>query len=291
MPVFTIKGVVTDDSGNSYDLKGTLAPVAQEPPPQPDPQPQPEPKPEPKADPQPPAAVSAIPLSPQDPRFKNNASWTNGVIKRGTFANKSWNDGPNYGRGEPCFTWGGNGSDVLTLSQCLVDAREGPRIGAGSSSNPMATLNINESFINCVGKGKDHADGVQAYSPGGKGIINIKRTCLRNYSDKEARDKYGSGFIGSAGFFWADAMQGEVNFEDVVVWGGGRGVAIYADTGATRVSFKNVFFVPGPDGWTAWAYDIRATGGKLAIDRWENVCEARIVDGKLVAGKPMPRPA
>lgn len=237
-----------------------------------------------------PQPVLDIPLSRSDLRFKNNKPGTTGAIKRGTLTNVTWDHSPGYRTGEPCFIWEGDGSDVLTIDKALIDCREGPRIGAGS--NHRATLNINDSFINCVGKGEDHADGVQAYSPGGVALIDVRRTCFRSYSDNEARTKYGSGFIGSCGFFWADEMEGELRFEDVVIWGGGRGVAIYADKGGdTRVSWENVFFVPGPDGWTYWPLDVRGAGGKLTIDKWVNVRHAKIENGKIVPGKEIPRPA
>ena len=212
-----------------------------------------------------------------------------GTLRTGTLTNKKWDLSPSYASGEQVFLWGGNLTDVLTIDKAVIDAREGPRIAPGSGYR--ATLNISDSFINCVGKGDDHADGIQAYDPGGIGLVDIKRTCFRSYGDAEARSKYGSGFIGSCGFFWADAMEGEVRLTDVVFWGGGRGLAIYADAGGdTRVSLKNVYFVPGPNGWEGFDFDIRATGGKLTIDAWENVCEATIVNGVLVTGKQIPKP-
>jgi hypothetical protein len=230
--------------------------------------------------------VASIPLSPDDFRFASNTAGSKSTVKNAIYKNKTWND--NFASGNQCFTWEGNGSDVLTLSQCYVNGREGPRIGAGSTSR--ATLNIDQSFINCVGKGSDHADCIQAYSPGGQCLLNITNSCLRFYDDAEAKQKYGTGFIGSAGLFWADDMQGEVRITNTVIWGGGRGVCIYADTGTTRVSFKDVFFVPGPNGYAGFAYDIRATGGKLVIDQWDNVREATIVNGKLVLGYLIPKP-
>lgn len=277
--MFDLNNVLTADDGKKYKL---VEVVAQQSAPAPTPAPAPAPVVEP-----PPATIGSIPLSKADPRFAANAVWMKGSFARGILSNKKWDDSPSYGSGEPCFNWTGNGSDVLTIDKALIDCREGPRIAPGST--PTATLNITDSFINCVGKGTDHADGMQAYDPRGIGLVDVKRTCFRSYSDAEARAKYGSGFIGSCGFFWADAMAGEVRFTDVVFWGGGRGVAIYADAGTTRVSFKNVYFVPGPDGWTGFDFDIRATGGKLEIDAWD-VYEATIVNGVLVPGKAIPKP-
>ncbi|WP_139372872.1 hypothetical protein [Nitrobacter vulgaris] len=77
---------------------------------------------------------------------------------------------------------------------------------------------------------------------------------------------------------------------NVLIHGGGRGMAIYADTGTTHISFENVFFVPSPDGWKFFDYDIRATGGTLIVDKWVNVRAATIVDGVIVPGASLPSP-
>lgn len=234
----------------------------------------------------PPPPVSSIPMSPADTRFAANTAGSTANVSSGTYANKTWND--NFASGSQCFVWTGNGNDVLNLSQCYINGREGPRIGADDT--PTATLNIDQTYINCAGKGDDHADCIQAYSPGGVCLLNITNSYLRSYNDTEAQQKYGAGFIGSAGIFWADNMQGEVRVTNTVIHGSGRGVAIYADTGTTRVSFEDVFFVPGPGGWTGFDFDIRATGGTLIIDKWVNVREATIVDGQLVPGALIPQP-
>lgn len=282
--MFDLNTLLTGTDGKKYKL----VEQAVEQPPVVVPPPVVEPPPPVVVEPPPPAPTGTIPLSKAS--FSANVAGPTGFLKSGSYANKKWDQSPAYGSGEPVFAWTGNGSDVLTIDKALIDAREGPRIAAGST--PMATLNINDSFINCVGKGQDHADGVQAYAPDGVGRVNFLRTCFRSYSDAEAKAKYGSGFIGSCSFFWADSMAGEVNFEDVVFWGGGRGLAIYADAqGDTTVSLKNVYFVAGPDGWTYWPFDIRATGGKLTIKDWTNVCRATIVNGVLVPGAAISKPA
>jgi len=229
-----------------------------------------------------------IPLSLTDPRFASNTAGSTSTAFSGTYTNKDWNDNPGYTNTDPAFIWEGDGADVLSLSKCRVDMREGPRIGAGSTSR--ATLNINETFINCVGKGADHADGIQAYSPGGQALVSLTDTCLRSYTDAEAVSKYGAGFIGSAGFFWADDFQGEVRFKNVLIWGGGRGVAIYADTGTTRVSFEDVYFVPSPGGWDFFDYDIKATGGSLIVDKWINVRAATVSGGVVTPGSLLTSP-
>lgn len=285
MANLSFKGVLASD-GNYYDLtvpaEGFAAPLAVTAP-APAPEPEPEPTPEPE-----PAPTGTIPLAKSDPRFSTNVAGPTGSLKNGLLTNKSWNQGPAYSSGEPVFACTGNGSDVLTIDKAVIDAREGPRLA--NDATPLSTVNFNESFINCVGKGNDHADGIQAYSPGGRTLLNVTNSCLRSYTDAEAKSKYGTGFIGSCSLFWADNFQGEVRFKNVLVWGGGRGIAVYADTGTTRVSFEDVFFVPSPDGWTYFDFDIRATGGSLVIDKWINVRQATIVNGVLVPGNLIPKP-
>ncbi len=107
-----------------------------------------------------------IPMSWDDSRFASNTAGSGSTVTNAIYDNKDWNDNPSYTSGVPCFLWEGDGTDVLTMSECRVDFREGPRIGAGST--PRATLDIDQCFINCVGKTGDHADGLQAYSPGGR---------------------------------------------------------------------------------------------------------------------------
>lgn len=231
----------------------------------------------------------SIPMSLTDPRFASNTAGSSGAtFFSGTQANKTWNDNPGYASGAQCFTWEGDGSDVFNMNQCTVDWREGPRIGAGAT--PTATMNIDQCFINCVGKTGDHADGIQAYSPGGIGLINVTNTCMRSYSDTEAVSVYGAGFIGSDGFFWADSFQGTVSFTNVLIWGGARGVSIYADVGTTHVSFDTVYFVASPGGWSFFDYDIKPTGGSLVVDKWTNVRAATISGGVIIPGALLPSP-
>lgn len=227
-----------------------------------------------------------IPMSWNDSRFAGN---TAGVAEQafttGSFSNLDWNENPGYSDGNQCCTWGGPGN--LTLSKCRVDWREGPRI-AGDSG----TFTVDQCFISCVGTSTDHADGMQAYDPGGNGNVTVTNTCFRSYSDNEAAAVYGSGFIGSDAFFWADSYQGTVTFNNVLVWGGARGVSIYADTGTTHVNFQNVYFVlgNGDSSWEFYNYDIKPTGGTLTVDNWTNVCAATIVNGVIVPGATLPSP-
>ena len=65
------------------------------------------------------------------------------------------------------------------------------------------------------------------------GGIGGNNTCFRSYTDDEALSKYGAGFIGSQPIFVADNFGGEFRLTNVLIHGGGRGIAIYADTRRT----------------------------------------------------------
>jgi hypothetical protein len=68
--------------------------------------------------------------------------------------------------------------------------------------------------------------------PGGQALVNITNSCLRSYTDAGAVSKYGA--VSSAllaSFGWADNFQGEIRMTNVLIHGGRRGMAIYADTG------------------------------------------------------------
>lgn len=230
-----------------------------------------------------PPPPSAIPMTWNDARFASNKAAPNsgtGYHPTGSLNNLDWNFNPSYSSGDQPFTWEGG---TLSLSKCRVDCREGPRIAADSG-----TFNIDQCYINCVGKATDHADAFQAYNPGGKGSVNITNTCIRSYSDQAAKTKYGSGFVGSTAFFWADNYQGAVTFKNVLLIGGSRTVSIYVDSGTTHVNFENVYFVPDPG--QVWQTDIRSTGGSLVVDNWTNVRNATIVNGVIVPGTAVPHP-
>lgn len=230
-------------------------------------------------------ASATFPLTWNDTRFASNKagpSYANPVAQgpTGTISNLDWNENPGYSSGDQCWTWTGG---TLNMSQCRVDWREGPRIGADSG-----TFNIDQCYINCVGKSTDHADAFQAYDPGGTGTINITNTTIRAYSDSAAAAAYGKGFIGSTAFFWADDYQGKVVFNNVLLIGGSRVVTINTDTGVTHIDFQNVYFIADPG--QVWQFSNTADGGTLVVDNWINVCNATIVNGVVVPGAPIPHP-
>lgn len=229
-------------------------------------------------------------MSLTDPRFAGNTAGTSGIfISAGTLDNETWNENPTYPNGDQCWTWSSaSASDVLNVSQCAVDWREGPRVAATVAG---AQMNVDQCFINCVGMTGDHADGIQAFAgTGARGIVTVTNTCFRSYTDTEAANVYGAGFIGSDAFFWADSAVGTVNFSNVLIWGGSRGVTIDADTSVTNVSFNNVYFVPSPDGWTDYSVLVQNTGGAFNIVQWTNVFNATIVGGVIVPGSAIAAP-
>ncbi len=243
--------------------------------------------------------VGSIPLAMNDPRFASNTAGPSGPFATGSQINKDWINSPSYNSGDQPWEWTGNGNQTFTLSKCRVDWREGPRISSGSTPTP--TLRIDECFFHSVGRDvnpgtgtEDHADCLQAFSRGGRGLLWVTNSCFRSYSDPEASAVYGNSYIGSAGIFWADDFQGEVRLDNVVIMGGGRGIAIYADVGTTRINFNNVYFIeklPGGWGSPGFEYDIRATGGSLVVDNWTNVRRATIDGaGNIVPGVLLPSP-
>lgn len=245
--------------------------------------------------PDPPPPATSIPMSFSDPRFASNTPAARVLITAtsGTTTNQTWEEYPTYPDGVSAFEWGST-SGTYNLSLCNFDWREGIRISADNGAH----LTVDQCFINTVGFDypplPDHADGLQGFSGSGGSRANftITNTCFRSYSDAEAATVYGGLAIGSAGFFWADNMRGDITLDNVLFWGGGRGIDIYADTGTTNLTFRNVYLASSPNGspWEGHDYDIRATGGTLNILEWTNVKYATVVGGVIVPGASIPSP-
>lgn len=238
------------------------------------------------------SSAITIPMSLSDARFASNtAGVAEEVVVSGTRLNKTWSDNPAYTDGNQCMSWSGSVStDILNMTKCVVDWREGPRI-----ESDAGTLNMDQCFINCVGKTSDHADGIQFFNIGGAGIINITNTCFRSYTDAEAASVYGAGFIGSDAVFWADDFQGTINFVNCLFWGGARGVSINADVGVVHVSMNNCFFAMSPNqvpysNVNSYGYLIQPTGGTLVIDSWTNNFDATISGTTITPANLIPSP-
>jgi hypothetical protein len=166
------------------------------------------------------------------------------------------------------------------LKRCRVKSREAVRIAGGG------TFTIESCWFEAIGIGDDHADCIQCYSPGDVGILNIKNTTIRAYRNSDVTPPQ----IGSQGLFVADDWTGTVICENVVFWGAGNyACRIYPDTGGDiHIDFQNVFFV-GP--FQYGPYNIHGAGGhRIVVDRWDNVRNATIVGGALVAGPPIASP-
>src|SRR5687768_4849310 len=228
----------------------------------PAPQPQPEPAPAPVIEPQP---VSSIPLSWDAERFARNVvALSSRVVNGGSIANKTITD-----TGQTASIVTGNGA---TIQNCRIKSREGIRIGGGGN------FLIDGCYIEVNGTGEDHADGIQTYSPGDKGVLKVRNSLIK------------CGVVqATAGLFIADNWTGGLDLENVVFQGGPFGLRAHSDRGGDlHVSLKNVSFV-GPFKYSPFLLSSE-NGTKLIIDRWENVCNATINDGKLIPGNLIPKP-
>jgi hypothetical protein len=170
--------------------------------------------------------------------------------------------------GNPSVTC--NGGNKLTYVR--VNSRECIRITGG-------VLTIENAYLEAKGSGDDHADTLQAYSPGTRnGAVTLKNTHVRAYNQ-----------AATAGYFTADNWGGSITLQDVIFQGGPYGLRTIADPGCTvNVELTNVFFV-GPFGYDKFAFQKVGTG-TLNITKWENVCNATIVGGALVPGTPIAKP-
>ncbi len=203
-------------------------------------------------------AINDIPLSWSNSLFSDNVNSGSVTIPDGgTLSNVSITE------------TGSTASVVLrgdaTLDDVRVNSREGVRIGGGGD------IVINNSYIETTGTGSDHADGIQAYSPGSTGNVTISNSTIVSHNS-----------AATAGMFIADNYGGTVTLDNVVFEGGPFGLRIHADPGSTiNVALKDVFFV-GPFAWAPLL--IEESGGVLNITQWDNVRYATIVNGELVPG-------
>jgi hypothetical protein len=204
-----------------------------------------------------------IPLFYNDIRFSTNVSSEPVTMSSGTLFKKSITE------------TGGSASilatNMIIIDTCRVDSRECVRV-AGSG------VDIRNSYLESTGQDDDHADTIQAYSPGEVGShIMVTDSSIVAHT-----------VAATAGLFVADGWSGTVTLNNVVFNGGPYGCRIHADAGCTvYVSLTDVFFV-GPFAWDPFL--IEAAGGTLIITHWENVRNATIVDGVLVPGSILEEP-
>lgn len=229
--------------------------------------------------------VINIPLSKSDPIFSGNTPTTGGAgvgYTVGTQSKKNWDNSPSYPSGDSVWYFDGDGSQQVTISQCIIDWREGPRLSGWNG----ATLNIDQCYINCVGKTGDHADAIQAFVSGGQtGNLNLTNTCVQAYTTSEAVAKYGAGFVESTCLQWGDQYQGTINYSNVCLISGAPTVNLGADTGTTTIIWNDVYVV------NSGGLTIVAAGGNLVIGAWNNVRNATIVGNSIVPGTLITAPA
>ncbi len=208
---------------------------------------------------------TTIPLSYNDSRFSGNATASSTRIANGgTLSNKSITD-----TGNTASIVTGDGA---TIKNCRVNSRESVRIGGSG------TFTIDGCWLEAKGSGDDHADVIQAYSPGSKGALKVRNTTIRAYNQ-----------AATAGLFIADNWTGTIDLENVIFWGGPFGLRVHPDVGGDNtIRLKNVYFV-GPFGYDPILFS-NAGGHVNKIELWENVRSATIVNGKLIPGDVIPKP-
>ncbi len=100
--------------------------------------------------------MAAIPLSWNDSIFNSVTNSGSVTLRNGaTLSDKSITDSGDIA------SVVGYGS--FAVNQVRIDSREGVRLGGDGD------IVINNSYIETTGIGADHADGIQAYSPGSSG--------------------------------------------------------------------------------------------------------------------------
>jgi hypothetical protein len=201
--------------------------------------------------------MAAIPLSWNDPMFSGVTSSGSVVLRDGgTVSNKSITDS-----GDIASVLG-YGS--FTVDGVRINSTEGVRIGGSGD------IVINNSYIETKGGSGDHADGIQAYDPGGTGNVTITNTTIVSHNDNA-----------TAGMFIADDYNGTFTFNNVVFQGGPFGLRFAADDKDLTVALKDVYFV-GPFEYNPLLFE--KVNADIHITQWDNVRYATIVNGELVPG-------
>jgi hypothetical protein len=226
------------------------------------PAPAPEPSPAPAPVPAPaPSQISGPPLTFNDSRFANTATvGAQGLSNGSTLSDRS-------------ITVDGGAASILcdgscTLNRVRVNSSEAVRITSG-------TILIQDSYLEATGSGDDHADVIQAYSPGSRGSLILRNTSIVAHNT-----------AATAGIFIADSWKPDlVDLENVMFSGGPYGLRLHADGYAgAHLRMKNVCFV-GP-----FMYGMYLIDSIVTIDEWTNVNECVIQDGKLVITRAIPHP-
>lgn len=214
-----------------------------------------------------PACSGDIPLRFDDPRFTSNAvSRALKLLPNGAVNNKSITD-----TGLTASIVTGDGG---TIRNCRVNSRECVRIGGSGA------FLIDNCYLEALGVELDHADVIQAYSPGSRGTLKVSNTAIVTHD-----------VAANAGLFIADNWTGTIDLENVAFIGGGvnYGLRVHPDVGGDNVvRLKNVFFVP-PFRYGPFLLG-NVSGRRNIIEIWENVYMATIRNGQLSLGAMLPKP-
>src|SRR4051794_33626137 len=114
--------------------------------------------------------MGTLPLSWNDPLFSNVKTSSAVTLKNGgTLSNASITDSRNIASvvGEGAFT----------LDTVRINSQEGIRIGGSGN------IDIKNSYIETTGLAGDHADGIQAYDPGGTGNVTITNSTIVSHNN------------------------------------------------------------------------------------------------------------
>jgi hypothetical protein len=207
------------------------------------------------------ASVGDIPLTFNDPIFKGMTERTSQL-----WLSKGQNLSRTSIKEQVSETASIGMSGDNNVDHCRIDSREGFRV-SGSGA-----FTISNSYIESQGMSGDHADGLQAYSPGNRGTLTIRNTTFHSHNHDA-----------TAGIFIADNWTGTIDLQDVVFIGGPFGLRVHPDVGGdNQVYLRNVYFV-GPFQYGALRFS--DVGGHVNhIMLWNNVRNATIVNGVLVPG-------
>lgn len=214
-----------------------------------------------------PASADNIPLSYDDARFSgNSASSALWLASDGIVANKSITQ---TGRIASIVT-----RDGASIKTCRIMSRECVRIGGSGS------FLIDNCFLEALGVGSDHADVIQAYSPGARGTLKVSNTAIVTHD-----------VAANVGLFIADNWTGTIDLQNVVFIGGGvnYGLRIHPDSGGDNIiRLKNVFFI-SPFRYEPYLFGDHG-GHRNFIQLWDNVRMGTIANGKLAPGPAIPKP-
>ena len=210
---------------------------------------------------------NVIPMSFYDPIFTSMSEITSPILlsvgqvaSRRSIIEQS---------GDPSIMCLGNNEILLSR----VNSRECVRITGG-------TLRVDQCYLEAkalAGVG-DHADVLQAYSPGDVGHVILSNSFVKAYN-----------IDATGGYFTADSWSGDITVFNTIFNGGPYGLIVYVDPGChVNISLEDVFFV-GP--FANGQYAIAGIGGgTYTITKWTGVKNATIVDGVLVPGTSIPSP-